>query len=158
MVFMFMTACGGWAVYVSAQELQDLLATPPGSESQDALRYQFVDHFFMQNGSRYEIFLRLDRATGQTWRFHASQPGWTEIDESAESLPSTDGKENRFELMSHVYNDEGGNQHELFLRVDFVDGRSWKYKGMDKSWTEIEVPGTPAPEQVTQDPVSPAAE
>jgi len=158
-LFIVMTIVGGWTVYVGAQEIQDLLvpAPPQGAEAEEQYRYQFVDHFFMHNGTRYEVFLRLDRITGRTWRYHASQPGWTEIGEEPGSLPARDGAVNRFELMSHVYYDESGTEHEQFLRVDYADGHSWKYKGMDKAWTALTVPGESRPAQVSQEPVPPGA-
>lgn len=160
-VFIAMTVLGGWTVYVGAQEIQDLVvpAAQRTDDASDQHRYQFVDHFFIHNGIRYEIFLRLDRVTGKTWRYHASQPAWTEIGEDASGLPANDGAEKRFELMSHVYFDERGAQHEEFLRVDSIDGHSWKYKGLDKSWTALEIPGQNVEAaQVSDEPAPPAVD
>jgi hypothetical protein len=160
-VFLAMTILGAWTVYVGAQEIQDLIVPAEAlrdDRSADKHRYQFVDHYFMHNGIRYEIFLRLDRVTGKTWRYHASQAAWTEIGEEASGLPANDGTENRFELMSHVYYDEGGTQHEQFVRVDSVDGLSWKYKGLDRTWTALKIPGNVETVRTSDEPVPPAAD
>lgn len=160
-VFLAMTILGGWTVYVGAQEIQDLVVPAEArsdDESSAQHRYQFVDHFFMHNGIRYEVFLRMDRTTGKTWRYHASQSAWTEIGEEASGMPEVDGKEKRFELMSHVYYDEGGTEHEQFLRVDSIDGLSWKYKGLDKTWTALKVPGNVEAAQVSDEPTLPAVD
>lgn len=151
--FLVLTAGGSWAVYASAQELQDLLTPPAEGELPANQRYQFVDHFFTQNGRQFEVFLRLDRATGQTWRFHASTPTWTPIGEGESGLPASDGKDNRFQLMSHVYTGADGAQQELYMRVDAIDGRSWQYKGMASAWEEIKVEVGEGVDQIAQEPI-----
>ena len=142
-LLLLMVSSGGWAVYVGAQEFQGLVAEAPTDEAQDQLRYQFTDHFFVQNGREFEILLRLDRLTGETWRFHASQGAWTPIAEPSNGTRPVSSREQRYELMSHIYRDQNGVRHELFLRVDYVDGHSWSYRGMAGTWKNIVVePGT----------------
>jgi hypothetical protein len=128
-------AAGGWAIYAGAQEL---VAEVEQIDAAADPRYQFIEHFYVQTtGVRYEVFLRLDRETGQTWRFHAGSPVWTPIfEEDGKVLPSEPGL-NRYELMAHEYRDSYGQQQELFLRVDYVDGQSWKYRGMAANWEVI---------------------
>jgi hypothetical protein len=159
MVLIAITVSSGWALYVGAQELQTQLAISTSPEADARLRYQFTDHFFTQRGQQFEIFLRLDKFTGQTWRYHASQPSWTLIPEADGSSPSLD-RENRYELLSHVYRDQLGTEQEMFIRVDYIDGRSWRYQGMAGTWDEIKmeqppevesVPAAPQPEPLPQE-------
>lgn len=150
---------GGWTIYAGAQDL--MTEVKQIDDSADP-RYQFIEHYYTNsNGFKYEVFLRLDRETGQTWRFHASQPTWSPIGEPAgEILPSEPGI-NRYELLSHEYRDGYGQQQELFLRVDDCNGASWKYRGMADAWESIAVQGggqdNPASQQVASQPDDDAA-
>lgn len=147
MLLIVMTVSGGWAIYVGAQDFQNLLTETSPGENRDELRYQFTDHFFLQNGRQFEVLLRLDRITGETQRFHASQGFWTSISEPEESPRPIASGENRYELISHVYRDQAGIQHELFVRVDYVDGTSWSYRGMADTWTAIAIEQNQATDQ-----------
>lgn len=138
-MLMMMLASGSWALYVGAQDFQNLLAETSSSENLDSMRYQFTDHVFLQNGRQLEILLRLDRFTGETWRYHASQSAWSPISEPDNSILPISSGESRYELISHVYRDQLGRELELFVRVDFVDGNSWSYQGMSGSWDPITV-------------------
>ncbi len=147
---------GGWAIYAGAQELVSEIETVDAWADP---RYQFIEHYYVQTtGVRYEVFLRLDRETGQTWRFHAGDAVWTPILEpNGETLPSEPGM-NRYELMAHEYRDTYGRQQELFLRVDFVDGQSWRYRGLAANWEAIPVnlPAQEGDESMTQESSSTA--
>jgi hypothetical protein len=139
MLLLVMTVSGGWAIYVGAQDFQSLLTETSMSEGRDELRYQFIDHFFLQSGRQFEVLLRLDRITGETHRFHASQGVWTAVGEPSESPRPIASGESRYDMISHVYRDQAGIQHELIVRVDYIDGASWSYKGMSGSWTAIAI-------------------
>lgn len=126
---------GGWALYAGAQEIAaevekiDTMADP---------RYQFIEHFYTQsNGLKYEVFLRLDRETGQTWRFHASRPIWTPVGEQENEVLLRESGVNRYDLKAHEYRDSLGQTQELFLRVDYIGGDSWKYRGMADAWEPL---------------------
>ncbi len=126
---------GGWTLYAGAQEY---VAQVDKIDAAADPRYQFIEHYYVQpNGVGDEIFLRFDRETGQAWRFHAAFPTWTPIGEaSGQVLPSEAGI-NRYDLKSHEYRDSRGQKQELFLRVDYVAGDSWKYRGMAPSWEQV---------------------
>jgi hypothetical protein len=138
-MLMAMLFGGGWAIYAGAQELTTQVEM---FEADSSPRFQFVEHFFTQaNGINFEVILRHDRQTGQTWRFHAGRPNWTPIGEPSQTVLASDEGVNRYELMSHVYRDALGQQQEVFLRVDYVAGTSWKYRGMADTWEEIPMVG-----------------
>lgn len=135
LMLLTMLVGGGWAIYAGAQEVN---AQVQEFEAASTPRFQFIEHYFTQaNGVQFEIFLRLDRETGQTWRFHAGRPTWTPIGEPSGTVLASDSGVNRYELKSHEYHDALNQQQELFLRVDYVDGHSWKYRGMADAWEEI---------------------
>lgn len=144
-VLLAITLSGGWTLFVGAQELQRQISF--GSESEPkAPRYQFIEHFFLNQGEPYEIFLRLDRRTGQAWRYHATQPGWTMIKDAA-SLPAVGDLQDRYELLSHVYRNPDGIQLERMLRVDYESGRSWTYDPAASGWDEIPIEAVPPSNQ-----------
>jgi hypothetical protein len=135
----------GWALYVGAQELQKQIELAPESQPKPP-RFQFIDHFFLNQGQPYEVYLRLDRQSGQTWRYHATQSRWTVIREPSNAGPDADF-EDRYELLSHVYRNDQGIQMEKILRVDYQSGRSWVYESMADRWMELEVEGAPSNQQ-----------
>jgi hypothetical protein len=139
-VLIAITLTGGWTLYVGAQELQNQIGFGADSEPR-APRFQFIEHFFLNQGEPYEVFLRIDRQTGQSWRYHATQTMWSMIEESSERDPQG-GFHDRYELMSHVYRNPQGIQLERMLRVDYQSGRSWTYDPMASRWDEIAVEGT----------------
>lgn len=144
-VLLAITLCGGWTLYVGAQELQK--QTSFGSESEPKEpRFQFLEHFFLNQGEPFEIFLRLDRRTGQAWRYHATQPGWSMVKDAA-SLPAAGEIPDRYELLSHVYRNPDGIQLERMLRVDYELGRSWAYEPSASRWDEIPIEAVPPIEQ-----------
>ncbi len=144
-VLLAITLSGGWTLYVGAQELQKEMGFGSESEAKSP-RFQFVEHFFLKEGQPYEVFLRLDRQSGRTWRYHATQSGWAAIQESPKGAPDGD-YQGRYELLSHVYRNEQGIQLERMLRVDYQAGRSWMYDTAAGQWAEIEIEGTPPANQ-----------
>jgi hypothetical protein len=110
----------------------------PAPENENELRFQIMPHNFMVNGVEQEIFLKLDRYTGKTWRFHASNPRWTVIQEPASGHPRESGKQLRYELYAHDYFDQNGDEQELCLRADLVTGYSWTYRGASGAWKDVE--------------------
>ncbi|MCC7476795.1 MAG: hypothetical protein IT425_15500 [Pirellulales bacterium] len=151
-VLLAITLTGGWTLYVGAQELQKEIGF--GSVSEAKLpRFQFVEHFFLNEGEPYEIFLRLDRQSGLTWRYHATQSGWAAIKESSKDTLAGE-QPDRYELLSHVYRNEQGIQLERMMRVDYQSGRSWAYDPAASQWAEIEVEGAPSANQQASTPTA----
>src|SRR3990172_7447429 len=54
---------------------------PENSLPANTPRYQFASHNFSVDGIEQEVYLKLDRFTGKTWRFHVSNPRWVQIPE-----------------------------------------------------------------------------
>ena len=144
-VLLAITLSGGWTLYVGAQELQKQIGFGQEAEAKSP-RFQFIEHFFLNEGQPYEIFLRLDCQTGQTWRYHATQSGWAVIKESPQDALEVDHQD-RYELLSHVYRNERGIQLERMLRVDYQSGRSWMNDPALGQWFEIEIEGAPSSAQ-----------
>ena len=144
-VLMAITITGGWTLYVGAQELQNQIGF---SSETNAIspRFLFVEHFFLNQGQPFEIFLRLDRHTGQTWRYHATQSGWALIRESSNGTPEADSHD-RYELLSHVFRNAQGIQLERMLRVDYESGRSWMYETTAGEWVELEIEVVPSTDE-----------
>jgi hypothetical protein len=139
------TFSGGWTLFVGAQELQSQIGFKPES-SVAAPRFHFTEHFFLKEGQPYEIILRLDRQTGQTWRYHATQTQWTVVKESSGAAPAADYQD-RYELLSHVYRNPQGIQLERMMRIDYLSGRSWMYETTAEQWNEIEIEVGPSADQ-----------
>jgi len=101
------------------------------------LRYQFMAHNFMVGGFTQEVYIKLDTYTGQTWRFHASEPRWMAISEVFEQYPRDVSSLSRYELHTHDYLDTSGDPQELILRADVVTGHTWTYRGANGTWREV---------------------
>jgi hypothetical protein len=94
-------------------------------------------HNFTAGSVEQEIFIKLDRYTGQTWRFHASNPRWDAIPEASNSRARGASESSRYELLPHDYLDQKGESRELFLRVDMVTGFTWSYQGAAGTWQDV---------------------
>jgi hypothetical protein len=129
-VLLLVTCSAALATRLAAQEL-------PLSIEDPELRFQFMAHNFSTNGVEQEIYLKLDRFTGKTWRYHASNPRWEPIPEAKNGRPRGASGTSRYELLSHDYFDDKGEAKELYLRVDMVTGYSWTYQGIAESWTDV---------------------
>lgn len=116
--------------HAGAQEFFDAVDDPEW-------RYQFMAHNFTTGGVNQEIFIKLDRFTGKTWRFHASNPRWEPIPESSGGRPLGSSDTSRYELIPHDYLDQKGESRELYLRVDMVSGFSWTYQGAGGTWQDV---------------------
>lgn len=112
-------------------------ATPAAVQAEE-IRYEFYIHDYSANGFDYEMHIKLDNHTGQTWKFHASNARWTPVPERDDKSKPEAGNIARYELMPHLYLDSNGEEQEMYLRVDGVTGRSWTYRGTTGSWREIE--------------------
>ncbi len=131
-----LTMIGAYA----AAQAPDLPA--PTVSRADAPRYQVDTHEFSYNGYDYEVFMKLDRHTGQTWRFHASKATWTPIAEPKDAGPEpTD--HNRYEFFVHDYRKASGGDEEMFLRMDMEAGKTWYYRGVFAGWKELPEGTTP---------------
>jgi len=119
-----------WSIRASAQE-------PVMPISLDDLRYQFMAHSFLVGGIEQEIYVKLDTYTGQTWRFHASDPRWSAIPETAKDYSRDASSLSRYELHTHDYLDTNGDPQEIILRADVVTGNSWTYRGANGNWKEV---------------------
>jgi hypothetical protein len=117
----------------TSAEIQSAMAADPDKE----LRYQFMVHAFSVNGTEQEIFLKLDSFTGKTWRFHASSGKWQPIPEPTGGFRLEPETYSRYELLSHDYFDTYGEDQELILRVDMVNGNTWTYRGANGTWKDV---------------------
>lgn len=124
-----MILIGATAVIATAQE------SPFGEQKE--LRYQFMAHNFLVDGVEQEVYLKLDTFTGQTWRFHASNPRWVPVPESSGGYTRESGNQSRYELLAHNYFDQNGEPQELFLRADMVTGLTWVYRGANGTWRDV---------------------
>lgn len=126
-----------WAVFVAVgatgATAQDAVSPPAKQE----LRYQFMAHNFIVDGVEQEVYLKLDRFTGQTWRFHASNPRWTPVPESSSGYVRETGTMSRYELLPHNYFDQNGDPQELYIRADLVTGLTWVYRGANGTWRDV---------------------
>lgn len=129
---MVLAVMGIAAHYTVAQDV----AAPYDDEVQ--ARFEFTPHSFSANGSDWEIFVKIDYFTGQTWRFHGSDPKWTPIAEQEEGAPEPD-KRYRYEMLVHNYI-LNGQPTELVLRVDVVTGMTWVYNGTYEGWRRVDAP------------------
>ncbi len=116
----------------------------PAAAQAEVGRYQIDTHDFTYNGHDYEIFLKLDRHTGQTWRFNASNPKWALIAEAKEGPSPEATDHNRFELFVHDYTTESGAAEEMFIRLDKETGQSWTFRGVNPAWQPLAQSETPA--------------
>jgi hypothetical protein len=105
--------------------------------SLDDMRYQFMAHSFLVGGVEQEIYVKLDTYTGQTWRFHASDPQWNSIGESQKDYPRDSSSLSRYEIHTHDYLDTNGDPQEVILRADVVTGHTWTYRGANGTWKEV---------------------
>jgi hypothetical protein len=127
--FLGLILIGVMAVDATAQE-------SPYSEQKE-MRYQFLAHNFLVDGIEQEVYLKLDTFTGQTWRFHASNPRWVPVPESTGGYTRESGSQVRYELLAHNYFDQNGEPQELFLRADMVTGLTWVYRGAKGTWRDV---------------------
>jgi hypothetical protein len=138
----------GWASRALAQD-----AVMPIDN--DEMRYQFMAHNFIVDGVEQEIYLKLDRFTGDTWRFHASNPRWVPVPESTTGAAREAGSQSRYELLPHNYFDQNGDPQELYIRADLVTGSTWVYRGANGTWREVsqDAPAAPPATQTSQQTV-----
>jgi len=101
------------------------------------LRYQFMAHNFMVDGIEQEVYLKLDRFTGETWRFHASNPRWVPVPETSGGMARESSSQSRYELLPHNYFDQNGDPQELYIRADLVTGNTWVYRGANGTWRDV---------------------
>ncbi len=135
------------AVYMaSAQE--PVLPEQPAED----VRFEFMPHNYYAGGFEQEIFLKLDSYTGQTWRFHASNPRWSPIPEPKQGSARQAGIVTRYELFTHDFMDQNGDEQQLVMRVDSVTGNTWTYRGATAAWSDI-----PQDEPVAAQPSPPVA-
>jgi hypothetical protein len=109
-------------------------ASPSDSKE---LRFQFMAHDFIVDGLEQEVYLKLDRFTGETWRFHASNPRWMLVPETSNGIALEAGNQSRYELLPHNYFDQSGDPQELYIRADMVTGNTWVYRGANGMWHEV---------------------
>ncbi len=135
---LMVTLMGVLTLQATAQEtIQDAIkSVAPNNETQD--RFQIVPHNFTVNGIEQEIFIKMDRFTGKTWRFHASSPRWTVIAEPTTGRAREGDNRARYELLTHDYFDQNGDEQELCLRADLVSGFTWTYRGASGAWKDVE--------------------
>lgn len=119
-----------WASRAIAQD-----ASSPFEDKE--LRYQFMAHNFIVDGIEQEVYLKLDRFTGETWRFHASNPRWVSVPETASGAARESSSQSRYELLPHNYFDQNGDPQELYIRADLVTGNTWVYRGANGTWRDI---------------------
>lgn len=136
----FLLAVSNAAGAAFAQAPDDL---PAPAAKADVGRYQIDTHDFSYNGHDYEIFLKLDRHTGQTWKFNASSPKWTLIAEAKEGPAPEATDHNRFELFVHDYTTDKGAAEEMFIRLDKETGQSWTFRGINPAWQPLGEGETP---------------
>jgi hypothetical protein len=117
----------------SGATAQDALSPPENKE----LRFQFMAHNFMVDGIEQEVYLKLDRFTGETWRFHASNPRWAPVPEAADGIARDASSQSRYELLPHNYFDQNGDPQELYIRADLVTGSTWVYRGANGTWRDV---------------------
>jgi len=122
-----------------------MVAWASGAIAQDAsspvdkkeLRFQFMAHNFMVDGIEQEVYLKLDRFSGETWRFHASNPRWVPVPESGTGMAREASSQSRYELLPHNYFDQNGDPQELYIRADLVTGNTWVYRGANGTWRTV---------------------
>ena len=117
----------------AAAQAQENITSLPANEP----RYQFMAHNFIVDGVEQEIYVKLDRFTGKTWRFHVSTPRWVAISEPTQGLARLPGTAVRYELYPHNYLDQNGDSQELIVRADSDSGYTWMYRGATGSWKDI---------------------
>ena len=101
-------------------------------------RFQVAVHDCVKDGTSTEILLKLDRFTGQSWRFEGAREGkWILIPEQNEREKPSSGDASRYELVCHSFTKDG-NDHEIYVRFDRQTGKSWRWSGNEPGWKAIE--------------------
>jgi hypothetical protein len=107
------------------------------SNDKKELRFQFMAHNFLVDGIEQEVYLKLDRFSGETWRFHASNPRWVPVPETSSGIARESSSQSRYELLPHNYFDQNGDSQELYIRADLVTGNTWVYRGANGTWRDV---------------------
>ena len=129
LILLLLPLMGTWSSYARTQEFS--------AEDEFEPRYQFMVHDAIVDGTPYEIYLKLDRHTGKTWRFHANKGRWTSIPEAKKGRIPQKSNQVRYELLPHEFVDPKGETKELYIRADMLGGDTWMFRGLKASWQEI---------------------
>ncbi len=120
-----------FAVLTTSAAAQDESPLTHKSDS----RWHVIAHDFTVYGVDYRVFVKLDHHSGQTWRFHAFNMKWIEIEEP-KTGPDGSSAQPRYEL--HVHDARvNGVPVEFLIRVDRFTGHSWIYNGNYPAWKLI---------------------
>jgi hypothetical protein len=130
LMMLLAAAVGGWAMPAFAQS-----SVPYDDE--EVQRFQFMAHNYSAEGVEHEIYVKLDRFTGKTWRFSADNPKWMTIPEATNGKPRGASNTSRYELYAHNYVDKDGQPQEILIRTDAMSGYTWAYRGANGTWSDI---------------------
>jgi len=109
---------------------------PQAAESTD--RFDIVTHNFTRDGNEVEVWIKIDRFTGQTWELDGSREmRWKTIPELKESEKPTAGGVLRYELYAHNFT-KGGKDLEVYFRFDRQTGKTWRWSGTDPGWAVVD--------------------
>lgn len=136
--FMALFLTAGAVYYMMGSDITAVRAQglPTATEDEDA-RLQVMPHDFVAYSSHYRVFIKLDRITGETWRFHAGNIQWTPIAEAKGQVLGTSDY-NRYELVAHEFNKTPDSWDEVILRVDKATGDTWMYQATYRQWKRID--------------------
>lgn len=117
----------------AAQEASSAAAT---TEPED--RFQIAVHNFVRDRKDVEVYIRLNRLTGRTFRLNTTGAmRWQPIPEQKDGETLEVGDTPRYELCCHNIT-RGGKDLEVFLRFDRQTGKTWSWSGTEPSWMAVE--------------------
>lgn len=112
---------------VAAQDTE-----PQAAESTD--RFDVVTHNFTRGDREVEVWIKIDRFTGQTWTLDGSlEMKWKAIPELKESDKPQAGGVPRYDLYAHDFTKDG-KEMEVYIRFDRQTGKSWRWSDTESGW------------------------
>lgn len=101
-------------------------------------RFQLSTHNYRIKRKTHEVYIKLDRYSGMTWKYNeATSEKWEIIPEGKDYPKLESGNEVRYKLFCHNFY-KSNKEDEIYIRFDMKTGKSWKWCGKQLYWIKIE--------------------